>query len=243
MPKSVQWLVKLFLIYLAIFTAFRIATVLFFKPEDITYNSLLPAFWLGLKYDLRWISFILFPIAFVSMFKKLNPFYSRSTRIFWTAYLGIITLFVLFFYGADFAQFSSARHRLDAQAMLPFKEHRNRFVLIWRSYPVIWISFALVGSVLMVLWMFTRQHLGIVDKNANVHKFTFRRRWHAVALLVLGFFMYGFFTARPLNIYRAFTLNNTFKSNLALNPLQNFFTTLRIMRQTEELKRENENGG
>lgn len=40
--------------------------------------------------------------------------------------------------------------------------------------------------------------------------------------------MYGFLTYRPLNFFRAFSLNDAFKSNLALNPLQNFFTTLRF---------------
>ena len=55
-PKTIQWIVKLFLIYLCIFTAFRIATVIFFKPKTIGIFELGPSFWLGLKYDLRWIS-------------------------------------------------------------------------------------------------------------------------------------------------------------------------------------------
>jgi phosphoglycerol transferase MdoB-like AlkP superfamily enzyme len=40
--------------------------------------------------------------------------------------------------------------------------------------------------------------------------------------------MYGFLTVKPLDFFRAFRLNDAFKSNLALNPLQNFFTTLRF---------------
>ena len=62
----------------------------------------------------------------------------------------------------------------------------------------------------------------------NIHKFTYRRRWHAAAFLLLGWFVYGFFTCKPLDFFRAFNLNDEFKSNLALNPLQNFFTTLRF---------------
>jgi len=67
-PKTIQWLVKIFFIYLFIFTAFRVATVVFFKPENISIIELAPAFWMGLKYDLRWIAFILFPIAFLDCF-------------------------------------------------------------------------------------------------------------------------------------------------------------------------------
>ena len=68
----------------------------------------------------------------------------------------------------------------------------------------------------------------IRDRNINIHKFSYRRRWHLLAMLLLCWFMYGFLTVKPLNFFRAFSLNDAFKSNLALNPLQNFFTTLRF---------------
>jgi phosphoglycerol transferase MdoB-like AlkP superfamily enzyme len=227
-PKTIQWIVKIFLIYLFIFTAFRVATVIFFKPANIRLSELAPSFWLGLKYDLRWISFILFPIALLSIFKKLSPYYSEQKKKFWTVYLGILTLFVLFFYGADFGQFSYVNARLNADALIFAEDPQESLQMVWQSYPIVWILIALVGAVMMMVWMFRRIHVGVEGKNMHIHKFTFRRRWHMVALLLLGWFMYGFLTARPLNFFRAFNLNDAFKSNLALNPLQNFFTTLRF---------------
>ncbi|MBC7535907.1 MAG: sulfatase-like hydrolase/transferase [Ferruginibacter sp.] len=228
MPKTIQWIVKLFFIYLFIFTAFRIATVICFKPKATGILELLPSFWLGLKYDLRWIAFILFPIALFSLYPKFSPFYSERLKKFWTIYLGIITLLVLFFYGADFGQFAYINARLNADALIFAEDPKESLEMVWQSYPVVWILFGLFGSVLMVTWMFRRTHVGIEGKNINVHKFTYQRRWHIAALLILGWFMYGFFTASPLNFFRAFSLNDEFKSNLALNPLQNFFTTLRF---------------
>ena len=88
-PKTIQWIVKLFLIYLCIFTAFRIATVICFKPASIPVYLIWPSFWLGLKYDLRWIAIILLPIAVLSLFPRLSPFYSERGKKIWTAYLGI----------------------------------------------------------------------------------------------------------------------------------------------------------
>ena len=79
-PKTIQWLVKLFFIYLFIFTAFRIATVIFFKPASISVFELGPSFWLGLKYDLRWIALILSPIALFSLYTRLSPFYSERSK-------------------------------------------------------------------------------------------------------------------------------------------------------------------
>ncbi len=226
--KTIQWIVKLFLIYLFIFTAFRVATVIFFKPKEIGLLELFPSFWLGLKYDLRWIAFILFPITFFSLFKKLSPFYSEKAKRFWTYYLGILTLLVLFFYGADFGQFSYINARLNADALIFAEDPKESLQMVWQSYPIIWILIGLGGAVIMMVWMFRRTHVGVEDKNINIHKFSYRRRWHLVAMLLLGWFMYGFFTSRPLNFFRAFSLNDAFKSNLALNPLQNFFTTLRF---------------
>ena len=227
-PKTIQWIVTLFFIYLFIFTVFRIATVICFKPRSTGVLELLPSFWLGLKYDLRWIAFILFPIALFSLYPKFSPFYSEWLKKFWTIYLGIITLLVLFFYGADFGQFAYINARLNADALIFAEDPQETLQMVWQSYPVVWILIGLFGAVLMVTWMFRRTHVGVEGKNINVHKFDYRRRWHVAALLLLGWFMYGFFTAKPLNFFRAFSLNDEFKSNLALNPLQNFFTTLRF---------------
>ncbi|WP_379707492.1 LTA synthase family protein [Ferruginibacter yonginensis] len=228
MPKTIQWIVKLFLIYLFIFTAFRVATVVCFKPGNISINELWPSFWLGLKYDLRWIAFILMPIATLSVVSRFSPFFNETSQKIWTAYLGIITLLVLFFYGADFGQFAYINARLNADALIFAEDPRESMQMVWQSYPIVWILVGLIGAVLMIIWMFKKTHVVVEGKNANIHKFGYRRRWHAAALIILGWFMYGFFTAKPLNFFRAFNLNDEFKSNLALNPLQNFFTTLRF---------------
>jgi phosphoglycerol transferase MdoB-like AlkP superfamily enzyme len=227
-PKSIQWIIKLFFIYLLIFTAFRVATVVAFMPSGTRITALLPSFWLGLKYDLRWIAFILFPIAFFSLYPRFSPFYSERLKKFWTVYLGIVTLFVLFFYGADFGQFAYINARLNADALIFAEDPQESLQMVWQSYPVIWILIGLTGAVMMMVWMFRRTHVGVEGKNVTIHKFTYRRRWHFAALLILCWFMYGFLTAKPLNFFRAFSLNDEFHSNLALNPLQNFFTTLRF---------------
>ena len=226
--KTIQWIVKLFFIYLLIFTAFRIATVIFFKPKTTGVFELWPSFWLGLKYDLRWIAVILFPIALFSIYPKFSPFHSLRLRKFWTAYLGILTLLVLFFYGADFGQFAYINARLNADALIFAEDPQESLQMVWQSYPIVWILIGLFGAVLMMIWMFRRTHVGVEGKNINVHKFSYRRRWHLTAMLILGWFMYGFLTIKPLDFFRAFNLNDEFKSNLALNPLQNFFTTLRF---------------
>ncbi len=224
--KTIQWIVRLFFIYLFIFTAFRIATVICFKPLNIKTLELLPSFWLGLKYDLRWISIILFPILFLSFFKRLSPFYNDRLKKIWTSYLGVITLLVLFFYGADFGQFAYINARLNADALIFAEDPKESLQMIWQSYPIVWILLALTGGVVLINRLFQKLHFVIEDNNSNIHKFTYRKRWHFLCLLFFGWFIYGFLTIKPLDFLRAFRLNEEFKSNLALNPLQNFYTTL-----------------
>lgn len=225
-PKTIQWLVKLFLIYLVIFTAFRVATVIFFKPTDIKITELFPSFWLGLKYDLRWIAIILLPISVLSLSARFTPFYSEKNKRIWTLYLSIITLLVLFFYGADFGQFAYVNARLNADALIFAEDPKESIQMVWQSYPVVWIFLAIGGAVLMMAWMFRRLHVSVEERNTHIHKFSFKRRWHLAALLLQAWFLYGIFSLQPINMFRAFKLNDEFKSNLALNPLQNFFATL-----------------
>lgn len=227
-PKTIQWIIKLFIIYLSIFTAFRIATLICFIPANAGITEMVPSFWMGLKYDLRWIAIVLLPIACFSLFPKFSPFYSNRCKKGWTAYLAIVTLLLLFFFGADFGHFAYVSTRLNASALNFAEDAKISAEMIWQSYPIVWILIGLFGALAMIAWMFRRTHVSVEEKNINQHKFSYRKRWHFATILLLGWFLFGFLSFKPLRWSNAFTLNDNFKSYLALNPLQNFFTTLRF---------------
>ncbi len=116
-PLTIQWLLMLWLIYLLIFTIFRVSTVFLFMPSNVTLASLLPSFWLGFRFDAKWISMILLPIAVLSVYTKFSPFYSERNKKWWSYYLATATLIVLFFFGADFGNFSYNHTRINASAL------------------------------------------------------------------------------------------------------------------------------
>ena len=62
-PKTILWVINLFLIFLLIFTLFRLATYFAFKPKGFSFSDLMPSFLMGIHYDLRWIAIILLPIV------------------------------------------------------------------------------------------------------------------------------------------------------------------------------------
>jgi glucan phosphoethanolaminetransferase (alkaline phosphatase superfamily) len=140
----------------------------------------------------------------------------------------VITLLVLFFFGADFGHFAYVSTRLNASALNFAEDAKISFEMLWQSYPVIWILVSLLVVLIMMAWMFRKMHVSVEERNINMHKFSYRRIWHIAAIGLLGWFVFGFLSFTPLRWKDAFKLNDNFKSYLALNPLQNFFTTLRF---------------
>ena len=225
--KTIQWVVRLFIIYLCLFTAFRLAIVFLFKPKGIGFFSLFPSYWLGLKYDLRWIAIALSPIIVISVYKKFSPFHSALNKNIYTIYLTVLTLTILLFYGADFGNFSYNHTRIAASALNFKDDPYEMFRMVWESYPVVWILAGIAFAVFIAAKLFSRSHLSI-ETRSNGYMFARQRRWHLLALLISCWFIYGFCCLKPLTRQEAYQFNDNFKSYLALNPFQNFTTTLQF---------------
>src|ERR1044072_4118910 len=95
-PKTIQWVVKLFFIMVLVFTLFRLSTYIAFHPDGVSLIDVLPSFALGLAFDIRWICFLLFPIVIFSYIPSFSPYSSERARKFWTGYLAIATFIIIF---------------------------------------------------------------------------------------------------------------------------------------------------
>ncbi len=164
-PLTIQWLLVLWAIYVLIFTLFRVSTVFLFKPSGINFSSLLPSFLLGLRFDLKWISMILLPIALLSVYQKFTPFYSERNKRWWSYYLAIVTLIILFFFGADFGNFSYNHTRINASALNFAEDPVISFKMLWQSYPMVWIFTALILTVVLLAGVFKRTHVQTLKRN------------------------------------------------------------------------------
>lgn len=235
-PVTVQWLCMLWLIYLTIFTLLRIATVMLFIPDDIEVTSLVPSFLMGFRYDVKWIAIILLPIAILSVYARFSPFYSERNKKFWSYYLAITTLIVLFFFSADFGNFSYNHTRINASALNFAEDPAISFKMLWQSYPVVWLLLALVVAVVLMSKLFKSTHVRTTKRNLQENT-VYKRGWHAGIIIFLLWCLYGLFSIRPLKWKDAFDLNDNFKSYVALNPLQNFFTTLQFRKPSFDDKK------
>src|SRR5688500_9724004 len=226
-PKTILWVVNLFLLFFLIFTLFRLVTFFAFRPQGASLKDLIPSFLMGVRYDLRWIALILLPIVLFSMIPRLSPFYSAKNKKWWTWYLAIVTFIVFFFFAADFGSFSYNRTRLDAGAMNFAEDFNTSVQMMWQTYPMVLMLAGLVIAVLLFRWMYHRSHWRVINRTEGL-KIPYRRKYFFITALVLCFFIYGSLSWPPLSRNDSFRFRDSFKSYLAINPLQNFFATLRL---------------
>jgi phosphoglycerol transferase MdoB-like AlkP superfamily enzyme len=99
------------------------------------------------------------------------------------------------------------------------------FKMLWQSYPVLWILSGFALSAGLTARLFKKTHVSILKKNTTVNNI-YNKQWHAGTIVFMAWCLYGVFSFAPLKWSEAFKFNNNFRSYLALNPLQNFFTTL-----------------
>ncbi|MFL5773048.1 MAG: LTA synthase family protein, partial [Flavisolibacter sp.] len=227
MPKTLLWVFNLMVIFILMFTTFRLLTLLAFRPEEEALSDLIPSFFLGLRFDLRWISIILIPIIVASLIPDFSPFFSQRNRKVWTWYLAIMTFLVIFFFAADFGCFSYNKTRLNASALNFVEDTRISAAMLWQSYPIVWMIMGLIMCVVLLRMMFRKLHVKVVNRTDG-KGIPYQRKWFVLALFFFALMIYGNIGLQPLRWTSAFGYNDSFKSYLALNPLQNFFTTLKF---------------
>ncbi len=226
-PKTIQWVVKLFFIFLLVFTLFRVSTFLAFRPENISLIDAVPSFVMGIRFDIRWICILLIPIVLLSFIPRLSPYSSINARRAWVTYLAIATFLLMFFFGADYGHFAYVSTRLNASALNFAEDAKISFQMLWQSYPLFWIVLALIAVAYLFYWLYKKTHQQVESIN-NKSEINYRRRWYAWVTVLMVFGIYGSVSSKPLQWMDAFVYKDNFKSYLALNPLQNFFTTLRF---------------
>ncbi len=230
-PKTILWVANLLLIFLLIFTIYRVITFFAFRnkfyPNGIGIEDVIPSFIMGVRYDLRWIAFILLPVIILSMVPRLSPFYSARNKKFWTWYLAIATFIVFFFFAAGFGSLSYNQTPLDAGAMNFVEDFSISWKMMQQTYPLFWMLLGLVVAVIFFRWMYHRSHWQVINTTEG-KGIQYRRKHFFITALILLLFVWGNLNWPPLSRNDSFRFRNAFKSYLAINPLQNFFATLKL---------------
>ena len=222
--KWVIWSVFAMVVFM---TLMRFLFYFSFNNQGNGFKSLGATFFLGLRFDLRAACLLVLPMFILGQFSKLDPFKSNRARKGWMVYWVICMLGLVLFYEIDVAHYAYLSQRLNASALNYLQDAGISKNMIWESYPVVRLLLLLLVITFLMTWVI-RLGFRFINKNAIVTKRINRFVEFPILLLTIVILVFGKINQYPMRWSDAFGLGNDYKANLALNPFESFFNTLKF---------------
>ena len=229
LPKTIRWTLYSGFVFLIIMSLLRFVFANYFSAPASTDNNLTSSYILGLRYDLRYVTIVMMITLLFSYIKPLNPFDKKLGKqiaiITWMLFSSLL----LFFYTADFIHYAYVHQRLNASILSYIDNPLISMQMMWQSYPIITIIiiFLVVEWVLYKFISFTYQLSDKYERTGSQFKNIITQTIFFIILLyaAIGNIIYkgGQY---PLRWSNAYSLGSDYKANVALNPMQSFFSTL-----------------
>ena len=191
-------------------------------------GDLLKAFWVGLRFDLR-ISLLAalatLPWLFLPRFSAVNYPLLRRFLGYW---FGVILIIILAMYVFDAGHYLYLNKRIDASIVRFSSDIAISSVMVWQSYPVIQICFAMAVTWALGYWIHQKLILPLLNQEKT------RRRWYSncIHVAVIGalflLILLGRWSLVPLRWNHAFFNGNAQVAALGLNPFVWIYDTARF---------------
>ncbi len=233
LPKLLQWIFSVIILLLTSMTIGRLIFFLKFRPFGRPFSG--SAFIMGLRYDARVACIVGLSILLLAVLPFLNPLKKNSAKKIWNILLPLVYVILLLLYCIDFYHFDYLHQRLNATVLNYLQDADISFKMTWQTYPLIRVGIALVVIFLLARFVFIR----LLNKYLFQHNATVKRNILAyiITFIIFGAFIFGKIGQFPLRWSDAFTLSDDFKANLALNPLQSFFSSLSFRNSSYDIKK------
>ncbi|MES2777250.1 MAG: LTA synthase family protein [Bacteroidota bacterium] len=222
--KNIKWVLRNGLLLLLLMTLFRLVFFLVFKNPN--QESVLDAFIMGLRFDIRVVAIPSLTIWILSCIPWFNPFMKPGAAKFWNIVYLLITFIILIVYTSDFGHYAYLRQRLNASILTYFKEAAISTTMVWQSYPVIrWI----IGMVLFIVllgWVIRKNFKKVYAERDTVKKRPTMIGFAILFFLLLAAGIFGRIGQFPLRWSDAQDLGSDYKASLAMNPFQSFASTM-----------------
>lgn len=224
-PKLLQWIACTMLLLLLLMFAYRLFFFYHYSHAQRPITG--SAFLLGLRYDARVVASVGLVMMLLGIIPGLNPFGTKKASTFWVILLNLVFLVFLIFYIADFYHYDYLQQRLSASVFNFLPDAKISLNMMAETYPLFAISFAVLLLLVAFAWVVSKLLNTIGARKTTVlpkHK-----KWYFIAAgIVMGILIFGRVGQYPLRWSDAFSLNDDFKSNAALNPFQSFFSSLKF---------------
>jgi phosphoglycerol transferase MdoB-like AlkP superfamily enzyme len=172
--------------------------------------DLLRALFLGVKFDARLAALIVAPLVV------------GGTRKAAIALVAVFETLVLLCYATDFGSYAYVHTRLNASELEFLHNPIITLHMVWESYHVVWFALGIIGFLIALVFALRG---GAAPRGAETKK---EPLWQRIALaLFLLACIYGKVSRYPLRWSDAYVARDPFAAELALNPPQFLFETMR----------------
>ena len=235
-PRLTRWVVKLGIVLIILMSLMRLALYLFFPNQGSTFNQVMKALVLGCRYDLRTVACILLLVLIFGSIPSLSPFASKPRSRAWLAIFAVLGFAILLFYAIDFAHFSYLNQRLNASVLNYLEDTSISLGMVWQSYPVMRLILVILLCSFL-FWLLLRRLFNHTPAARGELSRRSRIAWFIGVFLVCGICIFGRFSQYPLRWSDAFALGSDYKANLALNPFESFFNSLKFRKTSFDVKK------
>jgi len=216
----------------------RLALFLAFSRQGHSFTGVFSSFLLGMRFDLRYVGILELLILLTGCVAGPALFRRKAGRRWVLGLTGVAAFLLVFFYLVDFAHYSYLSQRLNASVLNYLADAAISTTMVWQTYPVFRLLLLLVagtwGLYRVVRWVYERvarrEDPGAgrrTDDRSGAGVKKVRAGWYVLCFLLLGLAVFGRAGQYPLRWSDAFGLGSDYQANLALNPFQSFFSSLR----------------
>jgi phosphoglycerol transferase MdoB-like AlkP superfamily enzyme len=233
LPRLLRWVISIVITWLLAMLLLRLVFYWQYNPVGKGFSG--SAFTMGLRFDARVACGLGLLMLLLCTVKRINPFTNYAAAKFWNTFLTVLFVLQLFFYGADFYHYDYLHQRLNASVLGYAGDAAISMQMMWQSYPLLKILALFILLTLLAVFVFGRllrhyQTVNTINQRTSVGIY-------AIVVLLFGLLLYGKISQFPLRWSDAFTLSDDFKANLALNPIQSFFSTLSFRNSKPDIKK------
>lgn len=218
------WMTGLF--YLLLLSLFRFVFHKVFTPAGE--KDLFHSFVLGFRFDARVVGVFLLIVLLLGMIKFFKPFSGNISRKILFTLFHSFSFFVIFFYTIDFAHFAYLRQRLNASVLSYMDDAGISMNMVWESYPVIKIllgwAVIFAGLFFAIRFLFHLSGKKLPERISGKNSIVV----YTISFFVFALAIFGRVGQYPLRWSDAYNSGNDYKANLALNPFQSFFSSLKF---------------
>jgi len=227
MHKRLTWILLTVLLFFIVMSGDRLFLLFTSGFLHGISTNLFHVLVLGTRYDLRELGILAVVMLLLGFIPFLDPFRSSFGKKFWLGLLSVLSALVVFIYVIDAMHFDYLSQRLNASILNFLPEGNTSVLMVWQTYPVIklLLLIAALSAVLIFFLLRIFIHAGNQIETAGRRK----NSLSGTALFVVAALcIFGRLDQYPLRWSDAFCLGDSRLSQLALNPIQSFFSSMRF---------------